>query len=139
MLLEPIVFRAVPGDIELASANAETLSALGFELEAYGEDRLVLRSLPSDTEPADAPSMIEELFEKLRRGAGLSPEAALDEMLHTIACRAAIKAGKTAGSDELRRLAESVLSGSIKYCPHGRPVSVTLTKKQLDKEFSRIV
>jgi len=138
-LLEPVVVKAGPGDVELVEANSDTLAALGLELEPYGESSLILRTMPADTDAAEAPSLVEEICEKLRRGMKLSPEDALDEILHTVACKAAIKAGRSADSDELMKLAGAVVSGQIKYCPHGRPVSISLTKKQLDKEFSRIV
>ncbi|MBR2583691.1 MAG: hypothetical protein IKD61_09890, partial [Oscillospiraceae bacterium] len=62
-----------------------------------------------------------------------------DEILHTVACKAAIKAGWDNAPEELERLVEAVLSGAVKYCPHGRPVSAVLTKKELDKLFKRIV
>lgn len=139
VLLSPVTLRVGPGDVELAEKNGELLSALGFELEPFGEDSLILRALPADTAPADAPSLVEELCEKLRSGASLSPEEASDEILHTVACKAAIKAGWNTSQEELYRVARAVISGQVKYCPHGRPVSVSLTKKQLDKEFSRIV
>lgn len=138
-LLEPVIIKADAQDVELVEENEELLSRLGFELEAYGEGSLILRSLPADTDAADAPALVEELCEKLRKHTRLSPQDAVDEILHTVACKAAIKAGRSADSDELYLVARAVLSGQVKYCPHGRPVSITLTKKQLDKEFSRIV
>ena len=138
-LLEPVILKVNAGDVELAEENSQLLSSLGFELEAYGDDSLILRSLPADTDAADAPALVEELCEKLRKNTKLSPQDAVDEILHTVACKAAIKAGRSADSDELYLVAGAVLSGQVKYCPHGRPVSITLTKKQLDKEFSRIV
>ena len=81
-------------------------------------------------------ALVEELVEKLRRG-GLSEHR--DEILHTVACKAAIKAGWKTDDLERRKIAEKVISGEVKYCPHGRPVAVTLTKAELDKQFKRIV
>ncbi len=69
----------------------------------------------------------------------LDPESARDEILHTVACKAAIKAGWDTDEKELARIADAVLSGVVKYCPHGRPVSAVITKKELDKMFKRIV
>ena len=91
------------------------------------------------TDAADAPAMIEEVCDKLKKGATFSKSDAVDEILHTIACKAAIKAGWNTAEEELIDIVKEVVSGRVKYCPHGRPVSITLTKKQLDKEFSRIV
>ncbi len=56
-----------------------------------------------------------------------------------MACKAAIKAGWDTSAEELERVADAVLSGEVKYCPHGRPVAVTLTKKELDRQFKRTV
>ena len=81
---------------------------------------------------------MEEICEKLRRGKAPDP-AARDEILHTVACKAAIKAGWDTDEKELQKLVEAVLSGQVKYCPHGRPVSILLSRKDLDKQFKRIV
>jgi DNA mismatch repair protein MutL len=69
----------------------------------------------------------------------VDPKAARDEILHTVACKAAIKAGWDTDRRELERVVDAVLSGRVKYCPHGRPVSVTVTRRELDKMFKRIV
>ena len=71
---------------------------------------------------------------------GLSDPAALkDELLHTVACKAAIKAGWNSSRAELERIADKVVSGEIRYCPHGRPVSTVISRRDLDKMFKRIV
>ena len=95
--------------------------------------------MPADRLPEDAKAAVEEICEKLRRGKAPDPAAARDEILHTVACKAAIKAGWDTDEKELQKLVEAVLSGQVKYCPHGRPVSVTMTRKELDKQFKRIV
>lgn len=137
-LLEPAAMRLDGEQMELLEKNGALLTRMGFEIEPFGENSMILRAAPADTDAADAPAMIEEICERLRKNA-VSPDEAVDEILHTVACKAAIKAGWKTTDTELEEIAERVLSGEIKYCPHGRPVSVTLTKKQLDKEFSRTV
>ena len=87
----------------------------------------------------DVPAAVEEICEKFRRNPSLTADGARDEILHTVACKAAIKAGWKTDPRELSRLAEAVVSGRVKYCPHGRPVAVTLTKNELEKKFKRIV
>ena len=82
---------------------------------------------------------MEEILDKLRRGKAPDAKSARDEILHTVACKAAIKAGWDNTVEELERVVEAVLSGAVKYCPHGRPVSAVVTKKELDKLFRRIV
>lgn len=138
-LLAPVTLRLDGESMELIEKNADLLSALGFELDAFGEREYILRALPADMLPGDAAAAVEEIYEKLRRGKDLSAADARDEILHTVACKAAIKAGWDTDTRELERIAEAVLSGRVKYCPHGRPVSITMTRRDLDKQFKRIV
>ena len=123
----------------LLEQNGELLSELGFEIEAFGEDDYILRAVPADMNPSDARAAVEEILEKLKSGTAPDPQSARDEILHTVACKAAIKAGWDNSREELERVVEAVLSGAVKYCPHGRPVSAVVTKKELDKLFRRIV
>ena len=137
-LLSPVIIKPTAADAELIEKNEQLLSSLGFEIEPFGASELAIRALPDDIDPGEAESAVEELCEKLRRG-GVSAEDARDELLHTVACKAAIKAGRRHDTAELERIAAAVAAGEVRYCPHGRPVSVRLTKKELDKFFSRIV
>jgi DNA mismatch repair protein MutL len=138
-LLAPAALRLDAGDGELLEQNAALLSQLGFELEPFGLREYIIRAVPADILPGDAVPALEEILEKLRRGKAPDPAAARDEILHTVACKAAIKAGWNTDRRELERIVEEVLSGRVKYCPHGRPVSAVLTKKDLEKMFKRIV
>lgn len=138
-LLCPSPLRLTPEDGELLEKNGELLTALGFEIEAFGENEFIIRAVPADMAPGDAAAALEEICEKLRGGRSPEAENARDEILHTVACKAAIKAGWDTQRQELERLVEAVLSGEVKYCPHGRPVSVAMTRKELDKQFKRIV
>lgn len=138
-LIDPVIIRPDTADAELIENNGETLAELGFEIEPYGERDYALRAIPDDIDIGEAAAAIEEICEKLRKGKDLNPENARDEILHTVACKAAIKAGRSHDRAELERIAKAVCAGEVKYCPHGRPVSVSLTKKELDKFFSRIV
>ncbi len=138
-LLESVTLRLSEEERELLEQNGALLSELGFEIEPYGEQDYILRALPADMDPADARAALEEILEKLKTGKAPDPQSARDEILHTVACKAAIKAGYDTTEAELRRIAEAVLSGRVKYCPHGRPVSVVMTRRDLDKLFKRIV
>ena len=138
-MLESVTLRLGEEERELLEENGELLSELGFEIEAYGEDDYILRAVPADMEPSDARAAVEEILEKLKTGKAPDPKAARDEILHTVACKAAIKAGYNTDRQELERIVRAVLSGRVKYCPHGRPVSAVLTRRDLDKLFKRIV
>jgi DNA mismatch repair protein MutL len=80
--------------------------------------------------------MLEEIAETLRGGRLEDPR---ELICRTIACKAAIKAGRRSDPQELAVLAEKVASGEIRYCPHGRPVCGRLTKTERDRQFKRIV
>ena len=99
----------------------------------------MIRAVPADILPSDAVPAIEEILEKLQKGKAPDPQSARDEILHTVACKAAIKAGWDTSAAERERIVREVLSGRVKYCPHGRPVSAALTRRDLDKMFKRIV
>ena len=88
-------------------------------------------------EAGDIESALLELARRLRLTGTADPAAARDELLHTMACKAAIKGGWRSGETELEAVARMVMSGAVKYCPHGRPVAIELTKKQLEKQFRR--
>ena len=138
-LLAPLPLHLGPGDAELLEQNGQLLQELGFEIEVFGEEDYVIRAVPADIDSGDALAAVEEIFEKLRSGKAPDAQSARDEILHTVACKAAIKAGWDTSDAERRRIAEAVLSGQVKYCPHGRPVSAVLTRRDLDKMFKRIV
>ena len=138
-LLVPVTLRLDGGDGELLEQNAALLEELGFELEPFGAREYIVRAVPADILPSDAAPALEEILEKLRRGKAPDPAAARDEILHTVACKAAIKAGWDTSDAERERIVREVLSGRVKYCPHGRPVSAVLTKTDLEKMFKRIV
>jgi DNA mismatch repair protein MutL len=135
-LLIPETWRPAREDWEAITENAVLLAQLGFELEPYGEDDMIVRGVPDDLDPAQTIPALEEIAEKLRQG---GRDLARDEILQTISCKSAIKAGWDNDAAELQVLVDKVVSGEIKYCPHGRPVAVALTRKELDKQFKRIV
>jgi DNA mismatch repair protein MutL len=138
-LLVPITRRVTAEELGLLEEFGELFEEFGFEIEPFGEHEVILRAVPADILPYDALPALEEILEHLEEGDTPDPRSARDELLHTVACKAAIKAGWNTGMAELERIVQEVLSGRVKYCPHGRPVSATVTRKELDKLFLRIV
>ena len=138
-LLTPVTVRPSGEDAELLEQNAALLQELGFEIEPFGASDYIVRAVPADMDEGEIGPALEEICEKLRRGKALGEQAVWDEILHTVACKAAIKAGWDTQPEELEVIAQAVLSGRVKYCPHGRPVSVKVTRRELDKLFKRIV
>lgn len=138
-LLEPLPFTPDASDAEVLQQHGDTLAALGFTLEPFGRSDYILRGVPAQIDAGDALPALEEICTQLRHGAHTDAQAVRDEVLKTVACKAAIKAGWQTEPEELLRLADAVCAGEVKYCPHGRPVAVTLTRRELDKLFKRIV
>ena len=134
-LLLPLSWSPGGETVELLEENLPMLEAAGFQLERFGEDGLVLRAVPADCEGGEL-EMLEEVAAALQNG---RMEDKREALCHTIACKAAIKAGSRSDPRELAALAAKVVSGEVRYCPHGRPVSVRLSKQELDKQFKRIV
>ena len=138
-LLEPLPFTPDASDAEVLQQHGDTLAELGFTLEPFGRSDYILRGVPAQIDAGDALPALEEICAQLRHGAQMDAQAVRDEVLKTVACKAAIKAGWQTEPEELLRLADAVCAGEVKYCPHGRPVAVTLTRRELDKLFKRIV
>ena len=114
------------------------LEELGFEIQEFGENTVLLRQIPMDLSPEDAAEAVEQLSSDLLAGRRESKDTVRDELLHTVACKAAIKAGWKNDDAELLAVAREVMSREdLKYCPHGRPICVSLSKKQLEKQFKR--
>ncbi len=137
-LLTPIPVRlSAEAAAELLSSKA-VLDELGFEIDEFGENTVLLRQIPMDLSPDDAAEAAEALAADLLRGRHDSKETVRDEILHTVACKAAIKAGWYTDEKELLALVKQVMAREdLKYCPHGRPICITLSKKQLEKQFKR--
>lgn len=138
-LLEPLPFTPDASDAEVLQLHGDTLAELGFTLEPFGRSDYILRGVPAQIDAGDALPALEEICAQLRHGAHTDAQAVRDEVLKTVACKAAIKAGWQTEPEELLRLADAVCAGEVKYCPHGRPIAVTLTRRELDKLFKRIV
>ena len=138
MLLQPIPVRLPPAPAAELLSNRAMLEELGFEIEEFGDSTLLLRQIPMDLSPDMAAEAVEALAADLLTGRRERKDTVRDEILHTVACKAAIKAGWVSGEAELLALVKQVMADeSLKYCPHGRPICITLSKKQLEKQFKR--
>ncbi len=135
-LLAPVTCRLPAQAQETLLAHLPLLEEFGFDVDELGGS-LAVRQAPFDVEVGDIPATLEEIAQKLLTTGGADPASARDELLHTMACKAAIKGGWKTSSQELERVARAVMDGSVKYCPHGRPVAIQLTKKELEKQFKR--
>ncbi len=137
-LLTPVPCRLRPDSVAILMTNTALLEKMGFELDQLGDSTVLLRQIPMDLSPEDAADTVESLAADLLAGRREDPETVRDELLHTVACKAAIKAGWHTSDRELEQLVAQVMAREdLKYCPHGRPICITLSKKQLEKQFKR--
>ncbi len=137
-LLSPIPCPMSPESCGILLSNQDLLTLLGFEIEEFGDNTILLRQIPMDLSPADAADTLDTLAADLLRGRREKVESVRDEVLHTVACKAAIKAGWHNDEQELLALVRQVMENEdLKYCPHGRPICISLSKKQLEKQFKR--
>ena len=140
LLLEPVVVELSAEEKTALLNNLPLLESAGLEIDDFGGNSVFLRSVPADVEQSNAEDLLVELAAKLARGSRDALNEKTEWVLHSISCRAAIKAGDKTSPQELMALAEKILSGEVPpFCPHGRPCVLKLTRKELEKQFGRIV
>lgn len=140
LLLAPATVNLSAEEKQAVLDNRELLENAGLELSDFGGSTVVLRTVPADVEPADAEDLLVELADKLAKGSRDALNERTEWVLHSISCKAAVKAGDRTSPQELMALAEKILSGEVPpFCPHGRPCVLKLTRKELEKQFGRIV
>ena len=140
MLLEPVMVLLSYDEFDAISANLERVSRLGFEIEPDVAPTVAVKGVPiilgDDNNPSDVVTDLARNFLDHKHDPQLE---IFDDLYHSIACKAAIKANDINGTIELQALLNAVWNNeNIRYCPHGRPVIITLTKKDLEKQFRRI-
>ena len=137
-LLTAVIVALTGDEYNAAISNPEALEKAGFEVEDFGNSSVRVSAVPASLTREDIPSVISELAGKLSKGKAPDSER-LDDMYHTVACKAAIKAGSRTSPLEMQKLAERVLySDDVMYCPHGRPVAFEIKRRELEKQFGRI-
>ena len=119
--------------------NLALLERSGFELTDFGLAGLSVRAAPTYLEQEDVPFVLTEMARKLQEG-GRPETEVLHDLLASISCKAAVKGGSYSSPQELETLAREVLSRpDVKNCPHGRPVAVSMTRYQMEKQFKRVL
>ena len=135
-LLTPAAVTLTAEEYGAVLESLDVLAGYGFLCEDFGDGAVLVREIPDYIRAEDAAATLEELARKLLLQRA-DPAGARDELLHTMACKSAIKAGMTTDAAELAALVREVQSGAVRYCPHGRPVAVQLRKYEVEKMFKR--
>lgn len=140
MMLAPKPVTLPPAEYGAAAEHLGLLRQAGFDVEDFGGSTLLLRAAPLGLTPGEAEGALSEIAGNLLEHRGDTMTDKLDAVYHSVACRAAIKAGNRTGEHEAERLAARVLgSNDIRTCPHGRPVVISLRRREIEKQFGRIV
>lgn len=140
LLLSPVTVELSAEEKQAVLDNLPLLENAGLEVGDFGGSTVLVRAVPADVTPSDAAQLLEELAAKLAEGSRDALSERTEWVLHSISCRAAIKAGDRSTPQELLALAEKILSGEVPpFCPHGRPCVLKLTRKELEKQFGRLV
>ncbi len=140
ILLEPIVIKLGGAEISAFEAEIDTFEKLGFEVEIFGESEVIVRAAPQEIDMGDIEDLFLELLSECISSKKEIISARLERLTYTIACKAAIKANHALSLTEMEALVNNVLAlDSINTCPHGRPITIVMTKKELEKKFKRIV
>lgn len=140
MLLTPITVTLSPDEYNAVLENSELLYKAGYDVSDFGDRCVKISSCPTELINEDLGSIVTEIAEYLSSNAKTVMPEKLDWIYHSMACRAAIKAGNTTTDVEKEKFVKELLSREdIRYCPHGRPVMVEVTKRELEKQFKRIL
>jgi DNA mismatch repair protein MutL len=139
-LLAPIVVDLSPAQRETLNGHAATLERLGMEIEGFGGGSVRLSAVPALLAPSDCEAAIRALANDLEGlGAGTGVDEALRRIAATMACHAAVKANYPLTLDKMRYILEELRRTAYSsVCPHGRPVVLRLTRREIEKNFQRI-
>lgn len=140
MLIEPVIVNLTGSEMTAYRDSEQLFDDIGFESEEFGDDAIIVRSVPGEVELGEVEPLVLEL---VAQGEELRKELITEKnerLLYTIACKSAVKANMRMSKIEMETLVRNVLRlKNINTCPHGRPIIVTMSKKELEKEFKRIV
>lgn len=139
MLLAPITVTLGKEEYIAVTENLETISQTGFDIEDFGNGTVIVRSCPMDLDNCEIAPLISEIAEYLTKNRSDITNEHLDWIYHNVACRSAIKAGDDNSDMELLALAKQVVNDNdVRFCPHGRPVMIEISKYELEKQFGRV-
>ncbi len=138
MLLEPVTVTLEKNEYAAVLNAIDIYASAGFEIEDFGAGTVIVRSAPMILAGEDVAEAVMEIAGYLQSSKNDITTEKLDWLYHNVACRAAVKAGDESSAQELIGLIKRIESEDIRYCPHGRPVSIIVKRKDLERQFGRI-
>lgn len=139
MLLAPVVVNLTKDEFIAISENVELIKKCGFELEKFGESQIIVRAIPSLVDGDSVKDLMLEIAQKLlEHKTDILPDK-IDWIYHSASCRGAVKAGDYTSRQEQEMFVKKLLSmPNIRFCPHGRPVFIKMSKYDIEKQFGRV-
>lgn len=138
-MVVPVVANVTSREMATFKENKEFIASLGFEAEEFDDNSVIIRAVPA-AQAEDVEDLFVEILSKLDENRREVISDKRQRLLYTIACKAAIKANHRLSENEQKALVKNVLNlENINTCPHGRPIIVSMTQKELEKEFKRIL
>lgn len=139
MLLAPIAVNLTKDEFIAISENIELIKKCGFELEEFGESQIIVRAIPSLVDGDSVKDLMLEIAQKLlEHKTDILPDK-IDWIYHSASCRGAVKAGDYTSRQEQEMFVKKLLSmPNIRFCPHGRPVFIKMSKYDIEKQFGRV-
>ena len=139
LLLTPLPITLDKNQYDAVTGSIELLADAGFEVEDFGMGTVLLRSVPTILSGDDAEGAFLEIAGQLRAGQTSVTTEKIDWIYHTIACKSAVKGGDKNLPGELAELVLTLINNpDVRYCPHGRPIFVSLKQREIEKYFGRI-
>ncbi len=140
VLLIPVTLDFDPIQFDVVTSNFDVFKSFGFECEEFGDKSIIVRAVPSVMAEGEIKDAVYEITHLLATGTADIKKTLMEDVLHTMACKRALKGNTHLTQKEMETLAQKVLSfDSINTCPHGRPIITSMTKYELEKNFKRIV
>ena len=140
IMLQPITVTLSPDEYSAVLENLELLADAGYDISDFGDRCVKVSTCPPELVDCNIADIVTEISGYLANNVKTLMPEKLDWIYHSMACRAAVKAGNFTSSYEAEKFVENLLKREdIRYCPHGRPVMIEMTKKELEKQFKRIV
>lgn len=139
MLLQPVTVTLDKSEYIAAISNLDIFTDCAFEVEDFGNSTVIVRSIPQYIDVADVCDCIVEMAEHMASGKNDVNSEKMDWFYHNVACRSAIKAGNKSTVQELVDIIKKLEENpQLKYCPHGRPICIVMTKNEIEKQFGRV-
>ncbi|MBR3438256.1 MAG: DNA mismatch repair protein MutL, partial [Clostridia bacterium] len=139
VLLSPVSVLLSEDEYSALLSNTELLKEACFDVTDFGQGTVIVNECPMEITPEDIPEIICEIAGNFAENKQSADYDKLDNIYHSVACRSAVKAGNNTSRYEMEIFAKQLLSDpSVKYCPHGRPVLIEITRRELEKNFGRV-